>query len=230
MRKPSTRPPELGSMPPDQLPEEPELDERPQRRREWSGPLRSVGLPLLAVALIVGAVWYFEKDRGSGASNPPAGTGVVALDAARNHTGKPPSPEKGRAAPDFRLATLDGKRVRLSDLQGKTVLINFWATWCAPCRQEMPEIVRAYSQYHDKGFEVVSVDEQEDPGTVRKWVDAFGMQFPVVMDVSGQVGQTFRAGNTFPTSMFVDANGVVTDIHYGPMSRDYLDQKLSVLP
>jgi peroxiredoxin len=208
-----------------------EIDERPQRRREWSGPLRSVGLPIIAVAAIVVAVWYFQSHRSSPASKPTAGTGVIALDAARNHTGRPASPERGRAAPDFRLPSLTGgdNGIRLSDFQGKTVLVNFWATWCTPCRQEMPEIVSAYQQYHDKGFEVVSVDEQEDPGTVKKWVDAFEMQFPVALDTSGQVGQTFRAGNTFPTSFWIDPNGVVTEIHFGPMSKDFLDQHLAGL-
>ncbi|MHB8574124.1 MAG: TlpA family protein disulfide reductase [Dehalococcoidia bacterium] len=207
------------------------LDERPQRRREWSGPLRSVALPVLVVAAIVAAVWYLEAGRSSGASSVGAGKGqgIIALDPARNKTGKPASAETGRAAPDFQLKTLDGKSVRLSDLQGKTVLINFWATWCTPCRQEMPEIVQAYSKYHDKGFEVVSVDEQEDPDTVKKWVDAFGMQFPVALDTSGQVGQTFRAGTQFPTSLWLNPSGVVTDVKYGPMSQAFLDQRLGGL-
>src|SRR5712692_10105080 len=204
------------------------FDERPQRRREWSGGLRSVALPLLLVAAIVAAVWYLEAGRSSGTAKAGGG-GVIALDPSRNHTGQPAAAEKGRAAPDFRLTTLDGKSVRLSDLQGKTVLVNFWATWCTPCRQEMPEIVRAYGQYRDRGFEVVSVDEQEDPGTVKKWVDAFGMQFPVVLDTSGSVGQTFRAGTQFPTSLWLDRNGVITDVKYGPMSRDFFDQRLSGL-
>lgn len=207
---------------------ETEIDERPQRRREWSGGLRSVGLPLLVVALIVGGVWYLQKDHGGGAK-PAAGTGVLALDASRNHTGQPASAEPGRAAPDFRLTTLDGKSVRLSDLQGKTVLVNFWATWCAPCRQEMPEIVKAYNANHARGFEVVSVDEQEDPATVKKWVDAFEMSFPVALDTSGQVGQTFRAGSQFPTSLWIDPKGVVTDVRYGPMSEDFINQHLAGL-
>jgi thiol-disulfide isomerase/thioredoxin len=205
------------------------IDERPQRRREWSGPIRSVGLPLVAVAANVVAVWIFQSGRSSGTSKPGAGQGVIKLDAARNHTGRPPAPEKGRAAPDFRLTTLDGGTERLSDLQGKTVLINFWASWCGPCRQEMPEITQAYAQYHDRGFEVVSVDEQEDPSLVRKFVNEFGMQFPVAMDGSGTVGQTYRAGNTFPTSVWVDANGVVTDVHPGPLTRQMIDQKLADL-
>src|SRR5579883_528425 len=155
-----------GSHHMDDVSPEVEIDERPQRRREWTGPFRNIALPLLVVAAIVAGVWYLQAGRSSGAVK---GGGVIPLDASRNHTGQPPSAEQGRAAPDFRLTTLDGRTVRLSDLQGKTVLVNFWATWCAPCRQEMPEIVRAYDANHAKGFEVVSVDEQEDPATVKKW-------------------------------------------------------------
>jgi thiol-disulfide isomerase/thioredoxin len=204
-----------------------ELDERPQRRREWTGPVRSVVLPVLVVAAIVAGVWYLQRSRSSGSVK---GAGIIALEPSRNHSGKPPSAEQGRAAPDFRLSTLDGRSVRLSDLQGKTVLVNFWATWCAPCRDEMPNIVQAYQQYHDRGFEVVAVDEQESPDIVRKWVDDFGMSFPVALDTSGSVGQTFRAGKAFPTSVWIDADGLVTDVHYGPMSAKFLNDKLGALP
>ena len=206
-----------------------ELDERPQRRREWSGPLRSVVLPLVAVAAIVVAVWYLQAGRGS-AATPPRGFGVLALPAARNTTSRPAAPTVGRAAPDFRLATLDGSAVRLSDLQGKLVLINFWASWCGPCRQEMPGIVQAYNQNKDRGFVVLSVDEQEDPGTVRQFVDQFSMDFPIALDVTGQVGQAFRAGTQFPTSVWVDQRGLVQEVKYGPMDAAFLAQKLSGLP
>lgn len=226
------RPPEHDTSP--DLP-----DERPQRHREWSGPLRSVGLPLLVVAVIVLAVWYLEAGRGGG-SRPAAGTGIVALDAARNHTGKAAAAEIGRAAPDFRLTTVDGKAERLSDLQGKTVLINFWATWCPPCRQEMPEIVKAYNDYKDKGFTVVSVDEQEDLGTVQSWVTEFGMPFPVSLDTSGQVGETYHAGAQFPTSVFINPDGTIkgivnptgapTAIHQGPMTEQFIAQQIGAHP
>jgi thiol-disulfide isomerase/thioredoxin len=203
-----------------------DLDERPQRRREWTGPIRSVVLPVLVVAAIVAGVWYLQSSRSGGSVK---GAGVIPLDAARNHSGKPASAEPGRAAPDFRLTTLDGRSVRLSDLQGKTVLVNFWATWCQPCRDEMPNVVQAYQQYRDKGFEVVAVDEQESPDIVRGWVDKFGMQFPVALDTAGSVGQTFRAGKAFPTSVWLDPKGLVTDVHYGPMSTQFLNDKLSGL-
>lgn len=216
----------------------PEPDERPQRRREWTGPLRSVVLPLLAVAVIVLAVWYLQAGRGSGGARPASGTGIVPLPAAKNPTGKPPSTEIGRAAPDFVLQKLGGGTLRLSDLQGKTVLINFWATWCGPCREEMPHLVKVYDQYKDQGFIVLSVDEQEDANTVQKFVDQYGMRFPVVLDTSGQVGETFHAGTQFPTSIFLNPDGTVrairnddgttSAIHYGPMNEAFILRQLDV--
>jgi thiol-disulfide isomerase/thioredoxin len=222
----------------EQLPE-PDPDERPQRRREWTGAWRSVILPLVAVGLIVFAVWYLEAGRGSG-SHAASGTGVVTLPAAKNHTGKPASTDVGRAAPDFVLQKLGGGTLRLSDFQGKTVLLNFWATWCGPCRDEMPEIVKTYNQYKDQNFIVISVDEQEDPGTVQKFVNQFGMDFPVVLDTSGQVGETFHAGSQFPTSVFVDPDGTIKPIHNetgavsanhpGPMTAPFITQQITTQP
>ena len=191
--------------------------------RRWRG-------LLLLLAVIAGATAFYLAVRPSGAASTPTGGGVLPLDPQRNHTSRPPAAALGRAAPDFRLTTLDGQSLRLSDLQGKTVLMNFWATWCPPCRQEMPEIVSASARYRDRGFTVVSVDEQEDAGTVSKWVTEFGMQFPVVLDTSGQVGRAFRAGSQFPTSLFIDPSGIITEIKYGPMDRQYLDQRLAQLP
>jgi thiol-disulfide isomerase/thioredoxin len=151
------------------------VDERPQRRREWAGGLRSVVLPLLAVTAIVAAVWYLQSGRGGGAEQE-AGVGIVALPAENNPTGRPAAAEEGRAAPDFVLRTLDGGTVRLSDLRGSVVLLNFWATWCPPCREEVPELVRAYAAEQGRGFTVVAVDLQEPEGPVREFAQQFRLR------------------------------------------------------
>lgn len=205
------------------------VDERPQRRREWAGGFRSVALPLLALAAIVLGVWYLQRG-GEGATEREAGIGIVALPADKNPTGRPPAAEEGRAAPDFILHTLDGGSIRLSDLRGKVVLINFWATWCGPCRQEVPELVRAYTAERDRGLEIVAVNLQEQEDKVRDFADEFGMQFPIALDRTGEVASAYRVqGSGLPTSVFVDRQGVVRVVRYGAMTADYLRQQLAAL-
>jgi peroxiredoxin len=204
--------------------EPPEVDERPHRKREWSGGVRSVVLPLLIVGAIVLAVWYLEVGRGGGGSED-GGLGVVALDDARNTTGRSPAAEIGRAAPDFRLSQLGGGEVQLSDLRGRVVILNFWATWCAPCRQEMPEFVRIYSAKQGQGLEIVAVDLQEAESQVQSFVDEFGMRFPILFDRSGEVARTYRV-NQLPVTLIIDRDGVVRAAKYGPVTPEFLQSEL----
>jgi thiol-disulfide isomerase/thioredoxin len=171
------------------------------------------------VAAIVGAIWYIESNGlpfvEGGSSAGSGDYGPVALPPERNPTDRDPSPEKERAAPDFLLETLDGGTLRLSDLQGKAVLVNFWATWCQPCRSELPHLVAAYNRYRQEGLEIVAVNLQEDEDTIAGFVEEFGMQFPVVIDRSGDVADKFRVIGV-PTSFFIDRSGVVRTIYTGP--------------
>jgi peroxiredoxin len=204
------------------------VEERPQNRREWSGALRSLVLPLLIVSTIVGGLWYFERSRGAGGVDS-GGYGVVALPDALNTTGRSPSSDVGRAAPDFLLPTAEGGELRLSDLRGSPVLVNFWASWCTPCRKEMPEIVRAYDAHKAGGLVVVAIDLQENDGQVREFAAAYGMEFPVVIDRTGQVAQAWRIGGPvegIPSSYFIDADGVVRARYYGPMNAETIEREL----
>jgi cytochrome c biogenesis protein CcmG/thiol:disulfide interchange protein DsbE len=207
------------------------IDERPQNRREWSGALRSLALPLVIVATIVGGLFYLQR-RDSGGSANSGGFGVVALPAELNPTGKQPSTDVGRAAPDFLLETPDGGQLRFSDLRGKPVLVNFWASWCTPCRQEMPEIVRAYGAHQKDGLVVVGVDLQENDGQVRDFAQEFGMKFPIAIDRNGGVGQAWHIGGPIqgiPSSYFIDATGVVRARNFGPMSAVTIAQDLATI-
>lgn len=205
------------------------VEERPQNRREWSGPLRSLVLPVLIVATIVGAVYYIERGRGGG-SVDSGGYGVVALPGGLNTTGRSPSADVGRAAPDFLLQTPDGGQVRFSDFRGSPVLVNFWASWCTPCRQEMPEIVKTYDARRADGLVVIGVDVQEPDDTVRGFAQEFGMMFPIAIDRTGSVAEAWRISGPakgIPSSYFIDATGIVRVRATGPMTAETLNENLA---
>lgn len=203
------------------------VEERPQNRREWSGVLRSLALPLLIVAAIVGGLFYLQRERGGSA--PDAGYGIVEPPPGAGTRGGAASTDVGRTAPDFLLPTPDGGALRLSDLRGKPVLVNFWASWCTPCRQEMPVIVRAW----DAGggaFEVIAIDLQENVEQVRAFTREFGMRFPVAVDRTGSVAATWRIDGPvtgIPSSYFLDADGVVRARESGPMDAQTLARDLA---
>jgi len=207
------------------------VEERPQNRREWSGVLRSLVLPVLIVAAIVGVLLYVDRLRG-GSTPANDGYGIVALPAEKNATGRPVSSDVGRAAPDFLLQTPDGGELRLSDLRGHPVLVNFWASWCIPCRQEMPEIVRAYGAHRDGGLQIVAVDLQENAGQVRGFADEFGMTFPIAIDRTGAVASAWRIGGPIkgiPSSYFLDADGIVRARVFGPLTAQSLSDNLATV-
>jgi thiol-disulfide isomerase/thioredoxin len=202
-----------------------------ERRFDWRGALRSLVLPLAVLALIVGGLWYWQN-RGDSASNSPYGP--VALPQAKNATERSPAPEEGRAGPDFLLEQVGGGELRLSDLQGKPVLLNFWASWCPPCREEMPEIVAAYERYKDEGLIVIGVNLQEPSDIISEFAQDFGMTFPIVIDRSGDVAETWRIGGAIdglPSSYFIDATGVVRGVFNLPLTEESIEQGLAdILP
>ena len=108
---------------------------------------------------------------------------------------------------DFSLESLEGSKVSLSSFKGKVVLLSFWATWCGPCRQEMPEMQTLYQKLKGKGFEVVAVDMMEDKATVAKFVKTSGYTFPVLLDSKGEVGGGPYAARAIPTNYVVDKGG-----------------------
>lgn len=211
-----------------QLPAEDGLAEAGPRR-PWSGLLRSVVLPLGILAVILGGLWYWQWRGDSRVSDD---YGVVELPAARNATDSEPAVEVGRAAPDFILERPQGGTLRLSDLQGRPVLLNFWAGWCAPCRQEMPELVAAYERYSASGLEIVGVNLQEGDQQILDFADDFGVTFPIVVDVDGEMSGVWRLGGPIegiPTSYFIDASGVIQALRYGPLTAEQLDERVALI-
>jgi peroxiredoxin len=206
------------------------VEERPQNRREWRGALNSLVLPLLIVATIVGVLLYVEQQRDSGAQTED-GLGIVAFPPGLNAPSTPISTNIGGAAPDFVLESPDGVRVRFSDLRGTPVLVNFWASWCAPCREEMPDIVRAHDESNGS-FAVLAVNLQENAGQVREFAGDFGMTFPIVIDRNGQVADAWRIGGPvegIPASYFIDAEGIVRARSFGPLTPATIEENLALI-
>jgi len=135
--------------------------------------------------------------------------------------GKTRTVKIGQPPPTFVLRNPDGEAVRLNDFIGQPLLINFWATWCPPCRLEMPILEKAYQDHKDEGFVVLAVDLQEEPEKVKAYLQEMGLTFPVALDRSGAVAAAYRVQG-IPNSVFVDRNGVVTDIHRGALTEGTL--------
>jgi thiol-disulfide isomerase/thioredoxin len=109
---------------------------------------------------------------------------------------------------DFALQDLSGATRRLSDFSGKVVFLNFWATWCGPCRFEMPSMEKLYQRYKTKGLEIVAVNLQEDRKSVQRFVDEYNLSFPILLDTTGRVGATYGA-RSIPTTYIVNREGFV---------------------
>ena len=137
-----------------------------------------------------------------------------------------PAPEVGRLAPDFTLTDLEGNRVTLSDFRGKVVLINFWATWCPPCRAEMPEIEAVYQEYKSQDVVVIGVDLLETENEVRQFVQQGGYNWIFVIDTTGVVANNYGV-SAIPTSFFLDKEGVIRVVKVGAMTKRMMESRLA---
>lgn len=135
------------------------------------------------------------------------------------------APEIGHPAPDFALQSLSGKTVRLSDFRGKTVLLNFWATWCHPCRTEAPLLSRWYQRLRGKGFVVLGVDQQEGAADVGAFVRTYHLSYPIVLDASGAVSAKYDVPG-LPKSLLIDSSGFVEAVRLGAVDTQFLSSRV----
>lgn len=198
-----------------------EPDERPQRRREYSGAGSTLGVGLLIIAAVAVLIWYFEFRDGGTPEGISGEFGVVELADADNPTGEAPSAEPGRAAPNFTLETLEGGASTLTDWRGSYVLLNFWASWCGPCRGETPELEALWAEHGDS-LTLVGVNIQETTGNAQEFVSDFDLTYPIVLDRDGEVTLAYRAKQP-PTSVLVGPDGTVLKLYFGRLSSEELD-------
>ncbi len=167
--------------------------------------------------LLAGLFWIFL----SADKNAASSAGTVA------------APQQGFLAPDFELPTTDGETIRLSDLRGQAVLVNLWATWCPPCRAEMPAIETVYNEYNDEGFIVLAIDMtyQDEFSAVPSFVNEHGLTFPILLDETGAVAQAYQL-RSLPSSFFINREGIIHEVVIGgPMAEALLRTRVEeILP
>jgi peroxiredoxin len=117
-------------------------------------------------------------------------------------------------APDFTLPRMDGSALRLGEQRGQVVMLNFWASWCAPCKQEMPHLNRLYDKYRDAGFVLLGVNVDDDPRKANEAAARMGLRFPVLLDGGKTVSRLYDL-NAMPTTVVIDRDGRVRHVHQG---------------
>ena len=137
---------------------------------------------------------------------------VSAMFASSIATAAPVTPSS--QAPDFTLRSMDGQNLRLQELRGRVVLVNFWATWCGPCRQEMPHLNRLYDKYRSSGFVMLGVNIDDDANNAIGVANKLGMKFPVLFDTDKKVSRLYDL-NTMPSTVVIDRDGKVRYVHRG---------------
>jgi len=170
---------------------------------------------LFAGALILGLAWI----------------GLSADRLGTSTNGLIPAPQKGFLAPDFALQTMSGKEYKLSDLRGQVVVVNLWASWCGPCRLEMPALNKIHEEYKGDGLVILAVNSttQDSPAAVDAFIAQFDLKFLVLMDEQGTVARLYEL-SALPTTFFIGRDGVVHRVVVGgPLAESTLRTEIESL-
>jgi len=138
------------------------------------------------------------------------------------------APKEGFQAPNFTLDSSTGHKSSLSDFRGKVVLVNFWATWCPPCRKEMPAMQHVFESYQDEGFVIIAINAayQDSSSKADALIASNGITFPILFDTDGNVANHYHV-QAFPTSFFIDREGIIHEIVFGgPMAETLLQTRV----
>ncbi|WP_408891970.1 peroxiredoxin family protein [Paenibacillus taichungensis] len=133
---------------------------------------------------------------------------------------------QGNIAPDFELNSLDGKIFKLSDFRGQKVIVNMWATWCPPCRAEMPDMQKFYEKYADENTTVIAINmttSEKSVDRISVFLDEFGITFPILLDKQNKIAEIYQV-HALPTSYIIDSQGVIQQKVTGPMNYEMMEK------
>lgn len=139
--------------------------------------------------------------------------------------------KEGQLAPDFELKTADGQIARLSDFRGQKILLNFWASWCPPCKSEIPDLNEFYKEHKKENVTVLSINmtyAEESKQAVHTFRDMYKINYPILLDQSGNIAKLYRI-ITIPTSYFIDANGIIRKRIIGPLQKENIENLIKTL-
>lgn len=179
--------------------------------------VRRVVYPVVVILAIVAVIWYLDN-RGNDRAPGGGEYGVREFAAGLVPAGARVAAEEGAYAPNFELERLEGGDARLADFRGQPVVLNFWASWCLPCRQEIPQLIAAYEKYKADGLVVIGLDLQEGKSLIQPFVDDFGITYPILIDRDSDVGDKYRIVG-LPMTFFINPDGVIQSIFRGPLQE-----------
>lgn len=203
--------------------------------------------PILGIAIatvyFIWRIWRIEVSTrwafGRAALSSVAVTAIliIGINAMVGLFSDPDILRDGDRFPDFTLQSIDGDSVQLADFAGKSVVLNFWATWCPPCRREMPLLNAAHLQYADQGLAVLGLAVNEPASVVQPFIDTTGVQYPILVDVPGDHGSLGSSSSILsllgqkglPTTVFLDRNHIIDQLYVGELSWAYLADQITQL-
>jgi peroxiredoxin len=167
----------------------------------------NIGLALLLILAGTAMLLWMGKE------STPSSTSRLADQSAQH---------QGKTAPDFSLPALSGEKISLDDYAGQVVLINLWATWCPPCKAEMPTLNTFYETHKEQGFVVLAVNNQEDATTVNSYIQEKGFSFPVLLDTQATMLELYQVQG-LPTTFVIGRNGQIQHVQVGEITEQQLE-------
>lgn len=179
---------------------------------------------IVLIGIVIYNIWE-QKPQNEVADNAQTGTEGAYITTQSSML------QEGDVPPDFEMETIDGQVVKLSDLKGKKVMVNFWATWCPPCKEEMPEIQKFYDAHKDDVviLAINSTTDENSEQDVYDFIDEYGYTFPIPMDREGIARDAYNIF-AYPTTIFIGTDGLVQHpVKVGPMTYEFMEEQVNAL-